>query len=39
VLVASAELLYLHVGTREGRVSPLDTEVRARLAAVQAATR
>jgi carnitine 3-dehydrogenase len=38
VLVATAELLYLHVATQEGRVSPLDTEVRARLAAVQAAT-
>jgi carnitine 3-dehydrogenase len=39
VIVATAELLYLHVGTQEGRVSPMDTEVRARLAAVQAAMR
>jgi acyl-CoA thioesterase FadM len=37
-LIASAELLYLHVATQAGRVSPLDSEVRARLAAVQAAT-
>jgi carnitine 3-dehydrogenase len=38
VIVATAELLYLHVGTQEGRVSPMDAEVRARLAAVQAGT-
>jgi carnitine 3-dehydrogenase len=39
VLVASAELLYLHVNAREGRVSPMDAEVQAHLAAIQAATR
>jgi carnitine 3-dehydrogenase len=38
-LVASAELLYLHVSTQEGRASPMDAQARARLAAVQAATR
>jgi acyl-CoA thioesterase FadM len=38
-LVASGELLYLHVSTQEGRVSPMDAEVRVRLAAIQAATR
>ena len=38
VLVASAEQLYLHVSTQPGRVSPMDAEVRARLAALQAAT-
>ena len=37
-IVATAELLYLHVGTQEGRVAPMDSEVRARLAAVQAGT-
>jgi carnitine 3-dehydrogenase len=39
VLVASAELLYLHVNTRESQVSSMDAEVRARLASIQAATR
>lgn len=38
-LVASAELLYLHVSTQEGRASAMDAQVRVRLAAVQAATR
>ncbi|MBV8403563.1 MAG: thioesterase family protein [Gammaproteobacteria bacterium] len=38
VLVATAELLYLHVNTQHGKVAPMDAEVRARLAAVQAAT-
>jgi len=38
-LVATAELLYLHVDTVSGKVSPMDAEVRARLAAIQAATR
>jgi carnitine 3-dehydrogenase len=38
-LVATAELLYLHVDTVSGKVAPMDAEVRARLAAIQAATR
>jgi len=38
-LVASAEQLYLHVRTDEGRAAPLDGAVRARLAELQAATR
>ncbi|HEY6824834.1 MAG TPA: thioesterase family protein, partial [Steroidobacteraceae bacterium] len=38
-LVASGELLYLHVSTQGGRVSPMDAELQARLAAIQAATR
>jgi acyl-CoA thioesterase FadM len=37
VLVATAEQLYLHVSTQQGRVSPMDAEVRARLTALQAA--
>ena len=37
VLVATAEQLYLHVSTQQGRVSPVDAEVRARLTALQAA--
>jgi carnitine 3-dehydrogenase len=37
-LVASAEVLYLHVSTQEGKVSRMDAEVRTRLAAIQAAT-
>jgi acyl-CoA thioesterase FadM len=37
-LLASAELLYLHVSTQQGRASPMDAEVRERLAAVQAAS-
>jgi carnitine 3-dehydrogenase len=38
-LVASAEQLYLHVRTGEGRAAPLDAAVRARLQELQAATR
>jgi carnitine 3-dehydrogenase / betainyl-CoA thioesterase len=38
-LVASAEQLYVHVSTAEGRAAPLDAAVRARLAEIQAATR
>ncbi|MBV9317333.1 MAG: thioesterase family protein [Gammaproteobacteria bacterium] len=38
VLVASAEVLYLHVSTQEGKVARMDAEVRGRLAAIQAAT-
>ncbi len=38
-LVASAEQLYLHVNTRERRVTHLDAGIRTRLAAIQAATR
>jgi acyl-CoA thioesterase FadM len=38
-LVASAEQLYLHVDTTEGKVVPMDAAVRARLAAIQAGTR
>jgi len=38
-LVASAEQLYVHVRTDEGRAAPLDTAVRARLQELQAATR
>ncbi|HET7757641.1 MAG TPA: 3-hydroxyacyl-CoA dehydrogenase NAD-binding domain-containing protein [Steroidobacteraceae bacterium] len=36
-LVASAEQLYLHVTTAAGRASPMDPEVRSRLAALAAA--
>ncbi len=39
VLLATAELLYLHVSTQQGRVSSMDAEVRTRLASIQAATR
>ena len=38
-LVATAEQLYLHVATGAGRVVPMDTAVRERLSAIQAATR
>ena len=38
-LIASAEQLYLHVHTGEGRAAPLDAAVRARLEELQAATR
>jgi carnitine 3-dehydrogenase len=38
-LLANAEQLYLHVSTGAGKVAPLDAEVRARLVALQAATR
>src|SRR5215469_3970414 len=38
-LVASAEQLYLHVGTAAGKVVPMDAAVRGRLAAIQAGTR
>ncbi len=38
-LLATAELLYLHVSTQQGRVSPMDAEVRTRLTSIQAATR
>jgi carnitine 3-dehydrogenase len=39
VLAASAEQLYLHVNTREGKVVPMDAEIQAHLAAIRAATR
>jgi acyl-CoA thioesterase FadM len=38
-LVATAEQLYLHVSTEAGKVAPMDAQVRARLVAIQAATR
>ena len=38
-LVATAEQLYLHVDTATGRVAPMDAAARARLVAIQAATR
>ena len=38
-LVASAEQLYLHVGTAASKVVPMDAAVRGRLAAIQAGTR
>jgi carnitine 3-dehydrogenase len=37
VQVATAEQLYLHVTSTAGRAAPMDSEVRARLAALQAA--
>ncbi|HVN45130.1 MAG TPA: 3-hydroxyacyl-CoA dehydrogenase NAD-binding domain-containing protein [Steroidobacteraceae bacterium] len=37
-LIATAELLYLHVSTPPGKASAMDAQVRSRLAAVQAAT-
>jgi carnitine 3-dehydrogenase len=39
VLAASAEQLFLHVDTRDGKVARMDAEVQGRLAAIQAATR
>jgi len=38
-LLATAEQVYLHVDTVGGRVAPMDAAVRARLAAIQTATR
>ena len=38
-LIATAEQLYLHVSTEAGKVSPMDAQVRARLTAIQAASR
>jgi carnitine 3-dehydrogenase len=38
-LIATAEQLYLHVSTAAGKVAPMDASVRARLEAIQAASR
>jgi carnitine 3-dehydrogenase len=38
-LIATVEQLYLHVDTQAGKVAPMDAALRARLAAIQAATR
>jgi carnitine 3-dehydrogenase len=38
-LLATVEQVYLHVDTVSGRVAPMDTAVRTRLAAIQTATR
>jgi carnitine 3-dehydrogenase len=38
-LIATAEQLYLHVSTAAGKVAPMDAQVRARLEAIQAASR
>jgi acyl-CoA thioesterase FadM len=37
VLVATAQQLYLHVSTPAGKVAPMDSALRERLAALQAA--